>query len=402
VPSSWSQDALDEVIAQIYRATTEPELWDSVLETIARKLTATLAAIHVRARATEIAPIRTLAAWGARGSSGLRDYQTNYGNQNVWMTRGAHLLEPGAVLTGEDMCPDEAFLCSPFYVEFLRPLDIRYSIRAVLTADPEPLTVLAAGRPHASRPFGKVERLTLGKIAPHVAQAVRIHARLESIESGERAASGALERLPLAVIFLDKKCRVVQMNSAARRIVDSGDGLKVERGVLTALDTRAEVQLQQMIFGAAALDTGRFLQHGGSLALPRPEGRRPLSAMVAPTGITGIFSTSRSASVVVLIEEPDRREAAPFDEFSKAHRLSPAEAGLAARLVGGLSLRQAAQAVGITQNTARTHLKHVFSKTGAKRQADLVRRVLTHDMEKGETRSERAAPKTGATHPSEV
>jgi DNA-binding CsgD family transcriptional regulator len=134
-----------------------------------------------------------------------------------------------------------------------------------------------------------------------------------------------------------------------------------------------------MIFGAAKLDSGRFLQHGGALSIPRPEGRHALSAMVAPTGVTGIFPDSRSACVVVLVEEPAHRATAPLDAFVKSHRLSRAEAALTARLVGGMSLHQAAAALGISGNTVRTHLKHVFAKTGARRQADLVRRALTHE-----------------------
>jgi DNA-binding CsgD family transcriptional regulator len=105
--------------------------------------------------------------------------------------------------------------------------------------------------------------------------------------------------------------------------------------------------------------------------------------MVAPTGVTGLFPASRSARVVVLIEQPDRPTFAPFAAFTKRYRLSPAEAGLAARIVGGMSLRQAAETIGISDNTARTHLKRVFVKTGARRQSDLVRRALTHDVEFG-------------------
>jgi DNA-binding CsgD family transcriptional regulator len=101
--------------------------------------------------------------------------------------------------------------------------------------------------------------------------------------------------------------------------------------------------------------------------------------MVAPTGVTGIFPTSRSARVVVLIEEPARTAMAPSIAFAKDHKLSPAEAELAARLVSGLTLKQAASALGIRDSTARSHLKRVFVKTGARRQAELVRRVLTYE-----------------------
>jgi DNA-binding CsgD family transcriptional regulator len=378
VTSGWPRKELDEVVALIYRATTEPEHWNAVMERVGRRIGASLAAVHVHAQAGDVEPATTVGAWGRR-PPGLRDYESYYATRNVWVQHGAHLLKPGAILTGEEMCPDEILLRSEFYLDFLRPLDVRYSIRAVLTSDPEPLSYFSAGRPHGSRPFGDAQRSILSAVTPHLMQAVRIQARLESIQAGRHAVSGALERIPLAVIFLDRRCRVVEMNSSARKLVEAGDGLRLERGVLVAFCTRAEVQLQQMIFGAAAVDSGRFLQHGGALSLPRPEGRHPLSAMVAPTGVTGIFPASRLARVVVLIEEPDRRTNAPFAAFTKAYGLSPAEAGLAARLVGGMSLRQAAEAIGIRDNTARSHLKRVFVKTGAQRQSDLVRRVLTYD-----------------------
>jgi len=378
VPGVWPRTELDDVTAAIYRATTEHETWGLVLERIGRRLGASIAAVHVHAHPGDIEPATTVGAWAKKPPPALRPYETYYAAKNVWVMHGAHLLKAGAILTGEELCPDEILLRSEFYLDFLRPMDIRYSIRAVLSGDREPLSFFSAGRPHASSAFGDRDRRILAAVTPHLVQAIRIQSRLEGIQSSRHAFSCAIERLPLAVIFLDRRCRVLEMNSTARKIVDAGDGLKLERGVLVALDTRAEVQLQQMIFGAAAMETGRFLQHGGALSLPRPEGRHPLSAMVAPTGVTGLFPGSRSARVVVLIEEPERKSQVPFAAFSRTYGLSPAETGLTARLVGGMSLRQAAAALGIRDNTARSHLKHVFAKTGAQRQSDLVRRVLTY------------------------
>src|SRR5690606_33122681 len=55
--------------------------------------------------------------------------------------------------------------------------------------------------------------------------------------------------------------------------------------------------------------------------------------------------------------------------------LTPAEARLAARLRFGLSLKEAAEELGISVNTARNQLKSVFEKLGVNRQADLVRHL---------------------------
>jgi DNA-binding CsgD family transcriptional regulator len=52
--------------------------------------------------------------------------------------------------------------------------------------------------------------------------------------------------------------------------------------------------------------------------------------------------------------------------------LTPAEARLALQLVAGETLRSAAAKLGISYETARTHLKTVFNKTGTCRQAELV------------------------------
>jgi len=381
VPGVWPRATFDRFVDLVYRATTDPDAWTEVLRLIGGAIHAAPVAIHVHA--VNLAEATTIGTWSIPGPPDLKHYAEYYASRNVWLLRGARLLTPGAVLTGEELCPDEELLRSEYYNDFLRPLDLRYSIRAVLTNEPEPLSYLSAGRGHAARPFGAGEKRKLAALVPHLTQAVRIQERLETVQSRRRAASGALERLPLGVFFLDARGRVVEMNSAARKIVETKDGLIVHRGTLAALDTKAEVQLQRLIFGASASQTGRLLQYGGAFSLPRADGRHPLSAMVAPTGSTGIFPASRLASVVVLVEEPARRNTAPFDAFTGSYGLSPAEASLTARLVGGMSVSQAAVAAGIRPSTARSHLKKVFAKTGARRQSDLVRRVLTYDTGQG-------------------
>ena len=56
--------------------------------------------------------------------------------------------------------------------------------------------------------------------------------------------------------------------------------------------------------------------------------------------------------------------------------LTPAEAQLAINLCGGMDLKEVAETMHITFNTARTHLKRIFSKTHVSRQAELIRLLL--------------------------
>lgn len=57
--------------------------------------------------------------------------------------------------------------------------------------------------------------------------------------------------------------------------------------------------------------------------------------------------------------------------------LSTAQRQLAAHIVAGTPLATAAEAMSITANTARTHLRRVFEKTGVHTQPALVRVLLS-------------------------
>jgi pimeloyl-ACP methyl ester carboxylesterase/DNA-binding CsgD family transcriptional regulator len=61
------------------------------------------------------------------------------------------------------------------------------------------------------------------------------------------------------------------------------------------------------------------------------------------------------------------------DVLQAAFGLTPAEAGVAAQLAGGVTQKEAAQALGLQPETVRTYAKAVLAKTGIARTKDLVR-----------------------------
>jgi DNA-binding CsgD family transcriptional regulator len=63
-------------------------------------------------------------------------------------------------------------------------------------------------------------------------------------------------------------------------------------------------------------------------------------------------------------------------QLEKLFGLSGTEARLAAALVRGRTLIEAAGDIGVTEQTARRYSKLIFAKTGAHRQTELVRRIL--------------------------
>ncbi len=65
-----------------------------------------------------------------------------------------------------------------------------------------------------------------------------------------------------------------------------------------------------------------------------------------------------------------------FDHFAAMHSLTPAENDLVRSVAKGHSVPEHARKMGISGNTARVHMQRVLSKTGARRQTDLLRKLL--------------------------
>ena len=67
----------------------------------------------------------------------------------------------------------------------------------------------------------------------------------------------------------------------------------------------------------------------------------------------------------------------PIDLLQRHFGLTQAEARVALHLVAGETLRSAEVKLSITYETARTHLKNIFNKTGTSRQAELLVVILS-------------------------
>jgi DNA-binding CsgD family transcriptional regulator len=81
---------------------------------------------------------------------------------------------------------------------------------------------------------------------------------------------------------------------------------------------------------------------------------------------------------VLFVDDPnDTSSPAPTDLYSRAFRLTPAEARLAVHLASGASLTEAADEFGVTHNTVRAQLRSIFDKTDTHRQGELVRLMQT-------------------------
>ncbi|MFC6521027.1 helix-turn-helix transcriptional regulator [Undibacterium arcticum] len=154
------------------------------------------------------------------------------------------------------------------------------------------------------------------------------------------------------------------------------DGLRIANNVLEATHQRDNRELQRLIKAALSGHTKPDLSVVDAMSVTRPSGKSNLGVVVRSVPMSEWSEGKHRAAAAVFVRDPESQAQAPQEVVRQMFSLTPAEAGLAIQLANGLSLDEAAEALNITRNTARAHLRSIFGKTGVTRQTELVRILL--------------------------
>jgi DNA-binding CsgD family transcriptional regulator len=110
---------------------------------------------------------------------------------------------------------------------------------------------------------------------------------------------------------------------------------------------------------------------GFALALPGREGTG-LVATVLPLGRGKRRDTLGSCAAAVFVQDPSLAPVLPGRAFARLYGLTDAELRVLLAMAPGLGVKEAAAMLGIGEVTARTHLQHIFAKTGTSKQTQLL------------------------------
>jgi DNA-binding CsgD family transcriptional regulator len=221
------------------------------------------------------------------------------------------------------------------------------------------------------------EAAVLEKIRPHLRKAVQLRSHLDQRKMQRDTLEDVLDGLPTGVVLIGDRGEVVFANASARRIDRAQDGLTIAGNRLRAASSAGDRALQEQITGA--IDPARLVDRAGGavIAVQRPSGARPYALLVTPGPGADSQSPYRNASAVVLIGDADPGLASSEQLVAQLYGLTASEARLACAIASGESLDGYAGKQGIAVSTARWTMKQVLAKTGARRQADCVRLLLT-------------------------
>ena len=109
----------------------------------------------------------------------------------------------------------------------------------------------------------------------------------------------------------------------------------------------------------------------------RAGGLLPLVLHVNPVGRREKGVGAWPVAALVLVVDPARGSGIDARVAAAALDLTEMESRVAVLLTQGMSVGEIAAATGRKESTIRSHVKHMFTKHGLSRQADLVRLVLS-------------------------
>lgn len=175
-----------------------------------------------------------------------------------------------------------------------------------------------------------------------------------------------LARFDRAAALVEADGRIVLLNGKAERLI--GSGIAVTAGHLRCSIEGSQADLRRAIVDALS-PTGA----NTTLRLERPGSGIPLIVRVMPFELDlpsdGLPDRTRLALLV--FADPAQLAATDTAPALQLLGLTPAESKAAALVGHGLGPREAANELGISENSIRTYLKRVYSKLDLSRQSEL-------------------------------
>ena len=241
------------------------------------------------------------------------------------------------------------------------------------TAYGQPIAYLTCLRCRQKGHFNDRDGAVIKTIAPHLQRALRTYIHCERAKVGVKELKSVLDSFDRAVFGLDRRGIVVLSNRRAEAILKESDGLMIFHGRLVAMSSRDDSKLQSTIARTVA---GGQTAQDFSLHVTRKSEALPLQVTIT-SNASNLSEDGTQLAALVFVSDPAQQPRSCSAALRQLYGLTPTESRLADMLNEGLEVCDAADRLGVTIETARFHLKRALSKTGARRQAELIRLMLS-------------------------
>jgi DNA-binding CsgD family transcriptional regulator len=358
-----STEARDALLG-IYAAALDETAWPGVLRELAAALDSPLAVLVTIDKKRE-------------RMTAMRMSDEPGGRKMEWYPAEHDLLylatrdQPvGNIHYSADHLPFEQLQTSPLYEVVLKPLGLRFHVAAIVENDEAFYTCF--GFWYAELRQARNPRIAnwLRDLVPHLSAAVRVSRRLREAQGSHWASLYSMQFSRHGIFLLNHRRQMAFANREGERILRSRDGISLKQGRLAFTDDTAQGHFDQFVGTAgeppAGLAEGRF-------RASRRSRRLPYDVLVLSRLARSDYGRVRQGTAfIVVLSDPSEVFAIAKTTLMRHYGLTASEAQLCRALLRTGDLARAAVDSRIAVNTARTHLKRVFTKLQVSSQLQLL------------------------------
>lgn len=364
-------EELSELISGIYDAALDASLWKEVVGKAARFVGGPGAAIFSKS---------PVAANGNLHCEYGTDphYQQLYFDKYLALdpaTTGQYFADIGQPIAISDLMPYSDFLETQFYKEWVQPQGLVDFVSAVLDKSVNNAAMFGVFRSEREGIADDEMRARMRLIVPHIRRAVLVSGLIDHKSAEAATFADTLDGLGAGICLVDATGRIVHANVACQVIFDAGDFLSAAGGRIVARDVKINQALQEVLAAAGSGDAAIGTQ-GIALPLRAADGACYVAHVLPLTsGARHIAGLAYAATAAMFIRRAALDTLSPPEVIARTYKLTPTELNVLLAIVEIGGVPEVAAALGVAETTIKTHLGRLFVKTGAGRQADLVKIV---------------------------
>lgn len=365
--------AFSHLVRTLYASVTAEEPFYGFLTELSDQMGALYATIII-SRASALAPSLVITP------RGKRDYIEAYRSHLFKLDPFINLPE-GRVISIHDHLNKAMIDGAPVFNDARLPEKAEHILGVDLRAAGGFDTRIRITRGVGTPAFSDHERALFEMVIPHVRQALDLYQRLESTRWEHAVYAGAVERLALGTVILDKQDQVIKYNALAGAIFDEKDGLALAGRKICFDNAKTDTVFREFIRQSGMPEEA--IGHRAIFRVERPSGKRDLGIVAHHIDTPDFLHAGSAPAIALFLADPERQFEVTGDALRELFGLTPMEAKIAASIANGLSVHESAESLGLATNTVRAHLRSVFAKTGVSRQSQLVYLVHTSLPELG-------------------
>jgi DNA-binding CsgD family transcriptional regulator/PAS domain-containing protein len=363
---------LMDLVGAVYDTVLDRSLWPQVLGKLSCFIPGAAAAVFWEDRASNQGGVYF--DDGGISSDYKASYFEKYARLNPTTIPRffANIEEP---LATADLVPYSEFVRTSFYREWAKPQDLVDFVSVTLEKASRKAAMFGVFRHARHGLVDDAARRRMRLLAPHVRRAVLIAEVVDFKRDKAEMFAQTLDGLRAAVILVDADGHIVHANTAAHTLLSEGRVIRAVNGSLMASARQADERLRSVLRVAAEGDEAIGAQ-GVALPLIGKTGERYVAhALPLTSRVREQVGRTHGAAAAMFIHKTSLELPSPPVAIAEAYRLTMAELRVLFAIVDVGGVPEVAEVLGIAASTVKTHLGRVYDKTGAARQADLVKLV---------------------------